>query len=312
MRINRVLEISVVLPAVLAGGLLLGCANVTEEVAMTAKDFDLQGFTKVEVGGAFEVEIVRSDSFKVNVVADDFAHVRVEKVGDTLVIKRQGIEWLAPFHRQPRATVAMPALTGLNVSGASRGKFENLQSDSGLTVSVSGASHIEARSISAGTMDAKVTGASSLTGNITTSKNASLEVSGASKIELTGKGTEVIMKISGASRAELSGFPVQNADLEVSGASSAYINLNGRLDSERLRSLKPVLVWQPNHGRYSDFRSLQPSSSIETARTDDVIEMARSHPPRMKPSLCHRFDGQWQEEALLCQEPTSVDFRNLA
>jgi hypothetical protein len=198
---------------------------------MATKEFDLKGFTKVEVGGAFEVEIVQSDSFKVSVTADDFPHIRVEEVDHTLVIRRQGIEWFVPFHNRPKATVTLPALTDLNISGASRGNCENFQSDADLKVILSGASHVKARNITAGKTELKVSGASSLIGDIKAIKDARFEATGASRIELTGMGANIVMKVSGASRAELSEFPIQNANLEISGASNAFINLNGRLDA---------------------------------------------------------------------------------
>jgi hypothetical protein len=208
---------------------------------MATKDYDLKDFTRIEVGGAFEVEITRSDSFKVSITADDFPHVRVEKRDDTLVIRRQGIEWFAPFHGRPKATVTLPALIELEVSGASRGKFENFQSDDNLTVDLSGASHVEALNISAGTIEVKATGASSLTGGIKAAKDAKFEATGASRIELTGTGANIVMKVSGASRAELGEFPVQNASLEISGASKAIINLNGKLDADVSGASK--LLW---------------------------------------------------------------------
>jgi hypothetical protein len=198
---------------------------------METKDFELKDFTRIELDGAFEAEVTRSDSFRVSITADDFPHIRVEKRDHTLVIRRQGIEWFAPFHGRPRAMVTLPALKGLDISGASRGKFENFQSDDSLTVNLSGASHGEALNISAVKIDVKVTGASSLTGNIKAKKDAKLEASGASRIELAGTGANVVMKVNGASKAELSEFPVQNANLEISGASNASVNLNGRLDA---------------------------------------------------------------------------------
>ncbi len=208
---------------------------------MTTKDYDLKGFTKIEVGGAFEVDIARSDSFRVSVTADDFPHIRVEEIDHTLVIRRQGIEWLAPFHNRPKAIVTLPLLTDVNISGASQGRIENFQSDAELTVNLSGASHIEAYNITAEKLELKVRGASSLVGDINTVKDAKLEATGASRIELTGAGADVIVRVSGASRTELSKFPVQNASLHISGASNAFINLNGRLDANVSGASK--LLW---------------------------------------------------------------------
>ena len=84
-----------ILIAIMTTALLAGCAtdNATDnkEVIMTTKNFDLKDFTRIEVGGAFEVDIARGDSFHVTVTADDFPHVRVETLNDTLIIRRQGI-----------------------------------------------------------------------------------------------------------------------------------------------------------------------------------------------------------------------------
>jgi hypothetical protein len=211
--------------------LLTGCTTKIEEEKMGTKEYDLQDFSKIEVGGAFEVEIEKSDTFKVSVTAGDFLHIRVEKSGDTLVIKRQGIEWFAPFNGRPSAKVAMPVLTGLNISGASHGKFDNFQSDKELSVTLSGASHAEARGISADNVNIKLSGASTLSGDIKSRKDVKLEVTGASKLDLAGAGTNAEMVVNGASKVELNGFPVQNAQLKISGASHALINLNGKLDA---------------------------------------------------------------------------------
>jgi hypothetical protein len=208
---------------------------------MEAKNFDLKDFTRIEVGGAFEVNISQSDSYQVNVSADDFPHVRVEKINDTLILKRQGIEWFAPFHGQPMAVITLPALTGLNVSGASHGKFENFQSNNNLTIMISGASHFEARNISVENLSVKIAGASGLIGDIKAAGETNLEISGASKVELTGGGTSVIAKVSGASKTDISKYPVQNANLEISGASSGTINVNGKLDADVSGASK--LLW---------------------------------------------------------------------
>jgi hypothetical protein len=224
-----------ILIAIMTTALLAGCAtnNATEdkEVIMTTKNFDLKNYNRIEVGGAFEVDIARGDSFHVTVTADDFPHVRVETLNDTLIIRRQGIEWFAPFHGRPKATVTLPILTDLDISGASHGKLRDFQSGENLTITLSGASHLEAVNISAGDINVRASGASSLTGEIKTTQDAKFEASGASRIELTGTGANVVMKINGASKAELGDFPVQNANLDVSGASHALVNLNGRLDA---------------------------------------------------------------------------------
>lgn len=222
---------SVILVSVLTLGLLAGCRTNAREGYMSTREFNFTDFNKIEVGGAFQVEISRGDTFTVNVNADDFAHIKVEKVGGTLIIRRQGIEWFAPFHVQPKATVTLPELVGLTVSGASTCKLADFQSTNDLTVNISGASRLEAKNVTTGKLDMEVTGASTVNGDIKASSNARFEISGASRVELAGAATDIVMRTSGASKAGLGKFPVQNADIEVSGASNGTVNLNGRLDA---------------------------------------------------------------------------------
>jgi len=198
---------------------------------MNKKDFNLADFNEIELDGAVEAEITRSEVFKVSVIADDLSHIKVEKVNNRLMVRRQGIEWFAPFHSRPRAEVTLPFLTDLYISGASLGKIENFRSDNNLKVTLSGASHLEAQNISTLQTELTVSGASSISGEIKTTKDVIFEASGASKIELTGKGAGVQIKATGASKVELSKFEAQAADVKISGASTASINLNGKLNA---------------------------------------------------------------------------------
>lgn len=195
------------------------------------KEFNIEGFTKVDVGGAFDVQVVKGESFGVNVMADDFAHIRVERVNDTLIIKRQGIEWFAPFHIQPKARISMPALTDFTLSGASKAKIKDFNSTNSLGIKVSGASHLEAINISGGSLNAEISGAASLTGDIKVKGDANFEVSGASKLNLIGDANNIKVKVTGASKIELNKFATQDADVEISGASNGSINLNGKMNA---------------------------------------------------------------------------------
>jgi hypothetical protein len=184
------------------------------------------------VGGAYKFTIAQGDSFKVTVSADNIDNVQVEKTGDTLVIKRRSIEWFVPpFMHRAEATVYLPALTGIGVSGASDGTVANFHADTDLEVTVSGASHLQANNISTGKLDIKITGASTLKGDIKAQKEVKFEINGASKMDLAGAGTQGKLMVYGASKAKLGEFALQNASLDVSGASNAMINLNGRLDA---------------------------------------------------------------------------------
>lgn len=199
---------------------------------MTTKDFTLSDFNKVEISGAFEFEIIRGDGYKVQVTGGNFPHLRVEVKGDTLIIRRQGIDWFAPFHGRPNAGITMPLLKGLEISGATIGKISGFQADNDLTIKLTGASRLEMAECQAADVEVDISGASTVTGDIVAKGTSGFEASGASTIELKGEGADLKLELSGASKAELKRYAVRNADVKISGASNGTVNLNGKLNAD--------------------------------------------------------------------------------
>jgi hypothetical protein len=202
-------------------GVLIGSGNLeTEEYAFT-------NFTKVEIGSAFEFEIKQSSSYSINVTADDnvIDYVQVYKDGQTLKIKLGGIPSLRLVTL--RASVTIPQLHGLIISGASRGTVYDFNSTEDLDITVSGASRV--------------------TGDITAG-NVEFNISGASTIQLEGSANDMIANVSGASRLNLDAFIVNNGDVDFSGASSGTVNLNGRLDANLSGASRLWYIGEPTMG----------------------------------------------------------------
>jgi len=64
--------VAVLLVALLTSGLLVGCGGMMIGSGdLATEEFNFSDFTRVEVGSAFEVEIVQSDSYRVSITADD-------------------------------------------------------------------------------------------------------------------------------------------------------------------------------------------------------------------------------------------------
>ena len=234
--------ISVTLAAVLtAVALFSGCelASPEKKVAeggnVITKEIVFSGFTYVDIQGAFDVEITQSDSFSILVNADEslYDYVEVSKVGTTLRI------YLTPRHiltdftvlaKTLEVKITMPNLYGLTIAGASTGTVTGFMSPRDFTLNVSGASSLGMYSIEVGDIESEVSGASHVSGNLTTG-DAAFEVSGASSVELSGSADNIILNVSGASRVDLADFPLRFADAELSGASEVTLNVTGRLDS---------------------------------------------------------------------------------
>jgi len=175
-------------------------------------DFDISDFNKIHISGAFDVEITRSDSYKVNVDANHnfFKNLDVSKEGDTLRIRHsRHIGWRAALNK-PSVEITLPVLKELRLSGATGVKIAGFNSSESFKLDMSGASSLE--------------------GDITAG-NADFDVSGASRIRLHGSSRDAVIRASGANRIDLQNFTIENAAVKLSGASRLSANVSGRLDA---------------------------------------------------------------------------------
>ena len=196
---------------------------------LVTKEFDFSDFTSIEVGYAFEVDVTRADTHSVTVTLNEnvFEYLDISQSGKTLRIRMKSYYSYQRVTRQ--ASITLPALRSLELSGASRGEVAGFETMDDMGFDVSGASNLSLVDLKAGNTSFDVSGASRVTGSIEIT-DGDIDVSGASTIELEGKGTNVRLEVSGASTARLDHFPVEIADTRVSGASNATIEVSGRLD----------------------------------------------------------------------------------
>jgi hypothetical protein len=242
--IGLVLVVSLLLP---------GCDKVGTSGEVVTENKDFTGFTSLDIGSAFDVDISRSDTYSVTISADEslFDYIDVTQTGTELKI------YLSPRHiftdftlgkRVLKAEITMPSLVSLEISGASKGKVTGFNSSSSMDLTVSGATTLSLVSIGTGSLRGEVSGASKVSGNLTAS-NADFVVSGASTLELSGSSASIILEVSGASRADLEEFQVDDADASVSGASEATVFVEQDLDVEVSGASRFYFVGNPVLGR---------------------------------------------------------------
>jgi len=228
---KRVITTALVV-VLLTSGLVVGCQGVAVKGSgnLKTENYNLSDFTRVEVGTAFEVEVVQSGSYSVQVTVDDnlFKYVDVSKSGDTLKIRLNTVTLLGPTTLE--AKVTMPELRGLDFSGATRGTVSGFSSTENLDIGLSGASKV--------------------TGDITAS-DADFDISGASTLQLEGSAKDIVVDADGASHVKLAGFPVNNANVRLSGASTGTVNLAGRLDANLSGASKLEFIGEPTMGNIS-------------------------------------------------------------
>jgi hypothetical protein len=202
-------------------GVLIGSGN------LETKQYAFDNFTRIEISSAFQFEIRQSSSYGVNVTADDnvMKYIQVSKEGQTLKIRLGTVTGLRLATL--RASVTIPDLHGLTVSGASRGAVSDFNSTEDLGITVSGASRV--------------------TGNITAG-NVEFDISGASTVELAGSAGDMVAVVSGASRFNLGDFAVNDVNINISGASTGTISLDGRLDANVSGASTLLYIGEPTMG----------------------------------------------------------------
>ena len=224
-------QLIVGLVAVMAVAMVVpGCSGgstVTQEM-------DFANFTRVEVENAFEVEIAQGATFATSITVSkdlvDYLAVSVE--GDVLHVKLNPHHPFTDFTLKrltAKAKVTMPAISGLSLSGASSGSLSGFKSTGSFNLVVSGASSLKMDEMETGPVRMNVDGASRVNGDLKATE-ATLVLTGASHVELTGSAESLRFDVSGASNLGMSWFTVSSADATVSGASQATVDARVKLD----------------------------------------------------------------------------------
>lgn len=206
-----------------------GCNVVTGSGETITRDFDYDNFTKIETGYAFDIEVSRSDSYLVRVTVDRNLedYLNVSQRGDTLSINlKTGFIYT---NVTQKAVITLPDLRRLEASGASKANVSGFSTTESVDYEASGASRINLNQMKSGNTDFDISGASQVSGTLEMN-DGQFDLSGASSLELEGLGEDITIEASGASNVVLTDFPVATADVELSGASRAIVNVNNRLD----------------------------------------------------------------------------------
>jgi hypothetical protein len=203
----------------------LGCWNwVTGSGNITTEVKDLSGFTKIEAHNGFQMVVIQSGTFSIEITADDNLHenIKVGKSGDTLKIELDDI--LGCNSCTLVANITMPDLYELDLSGGSRANISGFSLSHDFSVELSGGSRLE--------------------GEITVA-NANFNLSGGSRVKLEGSGDNLVVDGSGGSHLDLEFFPVENADIELSGGGRGDISVSSTLSVDLSGGSHLTYIGQP-------------------------------------------------------------------
>jgi hypothetical protein len=220
-----------------------------------AKKYNFSGYTRVRVRTAVDAEIVRSDTFNIDVETGPLSPVRIRKRRDTLAISRPWYWFVFGFFfklSRSHVKIAMPEFQELKISDnssasvagfSSSNEFRLVLSDSSsfsfsgnlktgdARLDISGASQAEFNG-SSSKLFLKVKDSSSFAGNINVDGNAEIEVSTKSTIALVGSANSMLADISNVSNADMEGFPTHDINIALNSLCTCTIKLDGKLDAE--------------------------------------------------------------------------------
>jgi len=184
--------------------LFFSCDKERQECpGATEKTFAITGFTKVNVVDAHHVTITKGNEFsiKANGCATDLNDLELTLENNHILnIKFKNFRndrYRVDF------TITMPLLVSANLSGASKG-----------IVSVFGGQNTVIRTVVSGASECSISG---------TGINASLDISGGSRLYLSGNTESLYGTISGASELRSYDVTATEVDISVSGSSKAYV-----------------------------------------------------------------------------------------
>jgi len=225
--------------------------TVTGSGKLAAWDFDYRDFTKIEASYAFDIDVVKADTYLVRITIDDdlYEYLDISKQGDTLHLSLKPNYNYINVNR--KATINLPDLEKLGLSGASKADIgSGFSSSHAVDFELSGASNVDIGDMKAGNTNFGLSGASKASGSVEMD-DGRFDLSGASSLELEGSANDVDIQASGASHVKLADFSVADADINLSGASDATVNASGRLGGDLSGASRITYMGNPTLGSIS-------------------------------------------------------------
>jgi hypothetical protein len=250
MKMKKILLVIGLIVIMLGTGLLGGCYRGSDDNGKTnTKTFDYKDFTAIEIQNDFEVEITYAENYTITIsgTGRTMDRLDVSKSGDTLKIGLEGWTWFGFWNSSPKAVITLPELRRLDLSGASSGSVSGFKTDKDFALQLSGAGSLDVEletgdfnadvsgasdlklDLKAVSFDGEASGSSTIKGKLETGKT-DIRLTGASDAKITGSGSDIRLNASGASGAGLVDFNVKTANVSLSGASDADIDVSDTLD----------------------------------------------------------------------------------
>lgn len=180
--------------------------------AQGTRKFSVSGFTRLAMGSAFKIDVKQGSSFSVTATgrSEDLDDMESAVKGSTLHLGYKNNGW-NKNRKTVDISITMPALEGVDFSGASKANVARFSGVKNMEIEVSGASQV--------TMSLA-------------SPKVAVDLSGASSLTLTGEGDVLTGDVSGASSFKGRDFSAKTVNIDASGASSAAVVASNTVNAE--------------------------------------------------------------------------------
>ena len=223
----------------------IGQPSVVGSGNLTSLESDISGFSRIDASYNFDVTVTRTAEYSVQVACDDNLeqYLVVTKKGDTLVL---GLKKGRLYTNTTlRAEVTMPECDGVELSGSSSAEVDGFTSTHRFDLELSGSSDATLVGIETGDAELNLSGSSDVDGNLI-ARDVVLDLSGSSRANLEGSGEKLDASCSGSSDITLESFPVQTADINLSGASTAWVTVDKKLSVDLSGASRVVYYGEAN------------------------------------------------------------------
>jgi hypothetical protein len=197
----------------------MNCLEPSEQKAIKLRDqYGLEDFDAVNLSGLFDVKIEKGDVYAVELTGPENEKKRYKVYRDqtTLVVdynEKNKFFWKRDFFDEDKMklTITMPELKELHIKGAGKLKFSGFREQD---------------------LEIKLVGAVNGEGDFY-SENLTIDMDGASTLELKGNGNFMEASVVGACGLRAYNYEVNHAIIEAKGASSAKVFVNRKLEIDK-------------------------------------------------------------------------------
>ena len=197
------------------------------------KTYKFGDIKSIDAGYSYKIYVTEGSSKEVKVVYDkeleDYMIVNYSALSSELVLRMDDLprRLRNGNFSNIKVYVKMDEIDDIDLSGAASVSFEGRYKASDLEVGLSGASSLNGLMVTANTLSADCSGASSFNIEGLFKGNVEMELSGAVSGRFSGRGDDFEGELSGACNLD-AGLEFRNCDLNCSGASKA--ELAGKVD----------------------------------------------------------------------------------